>query len=97
MPPRGSRLLGDADEIGRFQPRGLSGGTAQRGPNWRSTRIEAVDKAAGIRAVVEEVKGLGWRYDVTGGHCAAVSGSGLSKEQAIADATRAMERRGATS
>jgi hypothetical protein len=96
MSAPGKRLI-DHDELERFRPRGLSGGASQPGPRWRPTRIEAEDKSAMTVAIVEEVRGQGWRYVVTCASRVVGSGNRLSKERAIAAATRAMERRGATS
>lgn len=98
MSAKGSRLLGDTDELTRFQPRGLSGGAEQPAVPWRATRLEAENKTAGVYAVVAEVRDEGWRWEVTKGPLAVGNGRGLSKEQAVAMARRAwdiaMSRRG---
>lgn len=92
------RLLDDADETLGFQPRGLSGGTERPGPTWRATRLEAEDKATLTKALVEEIRGAGWRYRVNRGVVGVIAeGERLSKERALAAATRAMERAGPSS
>lgn len=75
-------------------PRGLSGGAeTSAGSRWRPTRLETSDKATLTRAVVEEVRGHGWRWNAWRG--TVLIGVGgllerLSKDQAIEAAMRAM-------
>lgn len=93
MSAHGKRLI-DHDELERYKPRGLSGGAAQPEARWRTTRLEAEDKGTQTRAVVEEVRGVGWRYCVARAGSILGSGEGLSKERALVEARSAMQRRG---
>jgi hypothetical protein len=78
---------------GSIAPRGLDGGTElPLGARWRATRIEAED-TAGRKALVEEVRGQGWRWEVRWLGKIWI-GQGLSKAAAIDAATRTMRGEG---